>query len=257
MISMLMTGDAYPAYNIKGYRMTTRTRKQPATQPATFTFQYVSNNVVKTDVMEYTPLAIDTLASHSKSGASINASITSALMLGKALQFNSGADYVKFLNEDKNNYIPVYKKDANGITVTHEGVPVIDSYRKVTKDDVKSTYDLLDVAKSAFKLSGGENLVSRWNDYTSKLIVERNAINAENVIRKANGESLKTNIKVPAPTPNGILKMLKPVTEVNHLEAAVKSMKTAYNHFLELKGKQAQLDSEKLAALIVTNGGEI
>lgn len=236
--------------------MATRKTKSPNAIPS-FTFQYVSDNKVITDVMEYTPLAIDTLASHSKSGASINASITAALMLGKPLQFNSGSDYVKFLNEDKNNYIPVYKKDADGKPVMHEGKPVIASYRKVTKLDVKSTYDLLDVAKKAFKLSGNENLVSQWADYTSKLMAKRNAINAENAIRKANGESPKTNVKVLAPTPNGILAMLKPETEVDHLDAALKSMKTAYNHFLELKGKQAQLDSEKLAALIVSNGGEI
>jgi hypothetical protein len=223
----------------------------------TFSFQYVHNNVVLTDSMDYTPLSIDTLASHSNSGASINKSITSALMLGKALQFNSGSDYLKFLNSDKKNYISVYKKDKEGNTVMVDNVPVIESVRRVSRDDVNSTYLLLDVAKSVFKLSNNENLVKRWNDYTTQLIAERNAINVENAKRKASGEPLLANTKVPAPTPSGILKMLKGTPDVDHALAFVKCLKTAYNHALEMKGKQAQQDAEKVAALIVANGGEI
>lgn len=47
MISMLMTGDAYPAFNIKDYRMTTRTRKTPAPKPATVTY-FVSESATIT-----------------------------------------------------------------------------------------------------------------------------------------------------------------------------------------------------------------
>jgi len=179
------------------------------------------------------PLTVDMLKDFASASNAIDEAIIGALFTGSALPFESGAAYVKAINATR----------AKG-------------ERAVTKNDVKAAYDKMQAAARIRELST-EPLQMAWDKYTTEKIAEREAIKKENAALEAAGEKPKTLPRVTAPTVNGILAMLKPAVEVDHLAAFLKSAKTAYNHLLECKGKKAQQDAEKLAAIITSNGGEV
>jgi hypothetical protein len=159
--------------------------------------------------------------------------IIGALFIGKKLEYTNGSAFVKAINASK-----------------------VKGAKTVSKNDVKASYDKLQAYSRIIEISA-KPLQAVWDKFTDTKIAERDAIKKENVKLEANGEKPKTLPRITAPTVNGILSMLKPEVEVDHLTSAIKSMKTAYNHFLELKGKTAQNDSDKLKALIISNGGEV
>jgi hypothetical protein len=126
--------------------------------------------------------------------------------------------------------------------------------RKVSK---QNALRLVLTSVASIRELSDKPLQSLWDTFTTNKIAEIAEVKKQNLVLVANGEKAKTLPRITEPNLNALLDMLKPQTEVDHLVSAIKSMKTAYNHFLELKGKQAQTDSEKLKALIISNGGEV
>ena len=179
------------------------------------------------------PLTMDMLNSLVKAETAVNDAIVGALLAGTALPFAKGADYVKAVNDARPKDAPLYKKD-----------------------DVKSGYDYIQLANKVRAITA-EPLQAKWNAFTQAKIAEREAINKENLARKLNGESALATVKVTKPTVKGLFDLVSVKADVDHNEAMVKSLKTAYNHALELKGKQAMNDAEKIAAMIISRGGEL
>lgn len=180
-------------------------------------------------------ISVDLVSSLIQSDRDIDDAIIGALFTGSKLPFYSGADFVKTINEGKK------AKGEKG---------------RVTKNDVKAAYDKFQAVARIRELST-EPLQMAWDKFTAEKIAEREALKKENAALEAKGEKAKTLPRIAKPSVNGILAMLKPVVDVDHLAAFLKSAKTAYNHLLECKGKKAQQDAEKLAALIVSNGGQV
>jgi len=179
------------------------------------------------------PLTMDMLNTLVKAENAVSDSIVGALLTGTELPFAKGADYVKAVNEARPKGAPLY-----------------------TKTDVKSGYDYIQLANKVRAITT-EPLQAKWNAFTQAKIAEREAINKENLTRKLNGESALATVKVTKPTVKGLFDLVSVKADVDHNEAMVKSLKTAYGHALELKGKQAMNDAEKIAALIFSNGGEL
>lgn len=208
-------------------------RKQVVSTQAMYSFDVIEHGKLmhyQRPVIDATP---DMLLGLVKADSELDSAIIGSLFTGKAMAFNSGSAFVKAVNDNR----------AKGA-------------KAVTKNDVKAAYDKLQAYARIIEINNTP-LQSVWDKFTADKIAEREAIKLENAKLEAKGEKAKTLPRITAPTVNGILAMIKPAVDVDHLAAAIKSMKTAYNHFMELKGKQAQQDSEKLAALIVSNGGEI
>lgn len=207
--------------------------KASTVKASTYSFDVIEHGKLvhfERAVIDATP---DLLLGLVKADSELDSAIIGSLFTGKRLAFANGAAFVKAINDNK-----------------------VKGAKATTKNDVKAAYDKLQAYARIIELND-KPLQSAWNQYTAEKIAEREAIKKENAALEAKGEKGKTLPRITAPTVNGILAMLKPTVDVDHLMAAVKSMKTAYNHFLELKGKQAQLDSEKLAAIIIANGGEL
>lgn len=208
-------------------------RKQTVSTQVMYSFDVIEHGKLmhyQRPVIDATPEMLMGLV---KADSELDSAIIGALFTGKPLAFNSGSAFVKAINDNR----------AKGA-------------KAVTKNDVKAAYDKLQAYARITEINNTP-LQSTWDKFTADKIAEREAIKLENAKLEAKGEKPKALPRITAPTVNGILAMIKPVVDVDHLAAAIKSMKTAYNHFMELKGKQAQQDSEKLAALIVSNGGEI
>ena len=208
-------------------------RKQVVSTQAMYSFDVIEHGKLmhyQRPVIDATP---DMLLGLVKADSELDSAIIGSLFTGKAMAFNSGSAFVKAVNDNR----------AKGA-------------KAVTKNDVKAAYDKLQAYARIIEINNTP-LQSAWDKFTADKIAEREVIKLENTKLEAKGEKAKTLPRITAPTVNGILAMIKPAVDVDHLAAAIKSMKTAYNHFMELKGKQAQQDSEKLAALIVSNGGEI
>lgn len=208
-------------------------RKQVVSTQSMYSFDVIEHGKLmhyQRPVIDATP---DMLMGLVKADSELDSAIIGSLFTGKALAFNSGSAFVKAINDNR----------AKGA-------------KAVTKNDVKAAYDKLQAYARIIEINNTP-LQSAWDKFTADKIAEREAIKLENAKLEAKGEKPKALPRITAPTVNGILAMIKPAVDVDHLASALKSMKTAYNHFLELKGKQAQQDSEKLAALIVSNGGEI
>jgi len=216
------------------------TAKKPATKLATkstaiatYSYDAIEHGKLVHYIKPVITASVELLADLVKADSELDRAIIGSLFIGKPLAFANGSAFVKALNNNK----------AKGA-------------KSVTKNDVKPAYDKLQAYARIVELNN-KPLQALWNTYTAEKIAEREAIKKENIILEANGEKPKALTRVTAPTVNGILAMLKPSAEVDHALAMVKSLKTSYNHCLELKGKKAQLDAEKIAALIIANGGEI
>ena len=212
---------------------TRKTKVTTVSTPAMYSFDVIEHGKLmhyQRPVIDATP---DRLLALVKADSELDSAIIGSLFTGKKLAFNSGSAFVKAVNDNR----------AKGA-------------KAVTKNDVKAAYDKLQAYARIIEINSTP-LQSAWDKFTADKIAEREVIKLENTKLEAKGEKAKALPRITAPTVNGILAMIKPAVDVDHLASALKSMKTAYNHFLELKGKQAQQDSEKLAALIVSNGGEI
>ena len=181
-------------------------------------------------VKTFTPDMVSALVTADKDFDDV---LIGALFTGKALPIDSGSALVKSINESR----------AKGT-------------KAITKNDIKAAYDKLQAYARIRELST-EPLQAKWDSFTKAKIAEREQIKKENAVLEAKGEKSKTLPRIAKPSVNGILAMLKPAVDVDHLQAFLKSAKTAYNHLLECKGKKAQQDAEKLAALIVSNGGQV
>jgi hypothetical protein len=209
------------------------TRKTKAVSPAIYSFDAIEHGKLvhyQRPVIDATP---EMLMSLVKADSELDNAIIGALFTGKNLAFNSGSAFVKAINDNR-----------------------VKGVKTVSKNDVKASYDKLQAYARIIEINA-KPLQSLWDTFTKTKIAERETIKKENLALEAKGEKPKTLPRIIAPTVNGILAMIKPSVEVDHLVSAIKSMKTAYNHFLELKGKTAQTDSEKLKALIISNGGEV
>ena len=212
--------------------MTTRKTKAVSTQ-STYSFDIFVNGKLTHIEKPVQPLTMDMLDTLVKAENAVSDSIVGALLAGTPLPYTKGAEYVKAVNEAR-----------------QKGAPI------VTKTEVKSGYDYIQLANKVREITT-EPLQAKWNEYTQFKIAEREAVNKENLIRKANGESPFPAVRVTKPTVKGLIDLVSIKAEVNHNEAMVKSLKTAYNHALELKGKQAMQDAEKIAAMIISNGGDL
>ena len=211
-------------------------RKPTATKPtatATYSFDAIEHGKLVHYTKPVKAMETDALLTLVKTDREIDDAIIGSLFAGTPLMFHSGSAFVKAINENR----------AKGA-------------KAITKNDVKAAYDKFQVVARIKELNDGP-LQALWNTFTAEKIAERELIKLDNVKLEANGEKPKTLPRIIAPTVNGILAMLKPSVDVDHLVAMVKSLKTSYNHCLELKGKKAQQDAEKIAALIIANGGEI
>lgn len=199
----------------------------------TFHYDVIENGKLAHVEKPVKPLTDLALLELTQANDIVSEAIIGALFTGAKLPFESGSAYVKYLNSIK------AKTDKH-----------------ISKADVKSAYDYLDVAKKIRELST-EPLQMAWDKFTADKIAEREAMKKENAALEVKGEKSKTLPRIAKPSVNGILAMLKPETEIDHLAAFLKSAKTAYNHLQECKGIKAQQDAEKLAALIVSNGGQV
>jgi hypothetical protein len=209
------------------------TRKQAVTSTPMFHYNHFVKGVLTTaefPVIQLTTAMLDSLV---KAEKAVSGAIIGSLLSGAELPFASGSEYVKAVNEAR-----------------EKGAPI------VTKDDVKSGYDFVQLAGKVRKITT-EPLQSKWDDFSANEVKARDARTKENALRKANGENPLTAIRVTKPSVSGLHALVAPVAEVNHLESFIKSLKTAYGHGIELKGKKAMQDMEKLVAMIVSNGGEL
>lgn len=205
------------------------------TVPATVTYSYdaIEHGKLVHYVKPVKALTNEALFGFVKADSELDGAIIGALFIGEKLIYANGSAFVKAINDNK-----------------------VKGVKAVTKNDVKASYDKLQAYARILELNN-KPLQSLWNSFTAEKIAERDLQKVENVKLEANGEKAKTLPRITAPTVNGILAMLKPSVEVDHALAMVKSLKTSYNHCLELKGKKAMQDAEKIAAIIVSNGGEI
>lgn len=233
---MCITLQFRNAYLREGYIIMATTRKPRATKTETvnmFHYDIIENGKllhIEQPVKTFTPDMVSALVTADKDFDDV---LIGALFIGKALPIVSGSALVKSINETR----------AKGT-------------KAITKNDIKAAYDKLQAYARIRELST-EPLQMAWDKFTADKIAEREALKKENAELEAKGEKAKTLPRIAKPSVNGILAMLKPVVDVDHLQAFLKSAKTAYNHLLECKGKKAQQDAEKLAALIVSNGGQV
>lgn len=126
--------------------------------------------------------------------------------------------------------------------------------RKISK---QNALRLVLVNVEAIRKLTTEPLQALWDSFTKAKIEEIAEVKKQNLVLVANGEKGKTLPRITEPNLKALLDLLKPETEVDHNEAMVKSLKTAYGHAIELKGKQAMQDAEKIAAMIISKGGEL
>jgi len=221
---------------LRGISIMNTPRKARATKTETiamFHYDVIENGKLLHVEKPVQPLTVDMLKDFASASNAIDEAIIGALFTGLALPFESGAAYVKAVNATRGK-----------------------GERAVTKNDVKAAYDKMQAAARIRELSS-EPLQSAWDSFIKSKIAEREQIKKDNAALEAAGEKPAALPRIAKPSVNGILAMLKPVVDVDHLQAFLKSAKTAYNHLLECKGKKAQQDAEKLAALITSNGGQV
>lgn len=217
----------------KAVRSTKATKATKAVAPSMFHFDTIENGKLLHIELPVKPITNEMLSNLVKADSELDDAIIGALFTGQPIPYKNGAEFVKAINESR----------AKGA-------------KAVTKLDVKSAYDKLQAYARIIEIDS-QPLQAKWDSFIAEKIAERETVKKENAELEAKGEKGKALPRITRPTVNGILSMLKPKNDVDHLEAALKSLKTAYNHFLELKGKKAQLDAEKLESIIVANGGSI
>ena len=174
------------------------------------------------------PVTDDLLMATANSSNQLNEALTGALMLGASVPYANGGEFVKHYNESK-----------------PEGA------KRVSKNDVKASYDMLQAFARVRELST-EALAPQWHAFTQDKIKERESIAKLNAELKAKGENPKPLPRITPPSVNGLLAMLKADTpETPAIEKIAKYLTSASNLVQEQKGKAWQDVNDRLNAVLV------
>lgn len=167
------------------------------------------------------------LLATASSANQLSEALTGALMLGESVPYQTGGDFVKALNDKR-------EKGA----------------KRITKDDVKASYDMLQAVARVRELNP-EPLAPLWQAFTQAKLKEREAVAKENAALKAKGENPKALPRISAPSVNGLLAMLKVKEETPAIDKIVKYLTSASNLVQEQKGKAWSDVNDRLSALMV------
>ena len=174
------------------------------------------------------PVTDELLMANAQASNTLNEAVTGALMLGKPLPYANGGEFVKAINATKK-----------------EGA------KRIAKDDVKASYDILQAFARVRELSP-EALAPQWHAFTQAKMQERDTIAKLNVELKAKGENPKALPRITPPSVNGLLAMLKAdKPETPAIDKIAKYLTSASNLVQEQKGKAWQDLNDRLNAVLV------